>query len=771
MDLILDNLTDPQRAAVTHMDGPMLMLAGPGSGKTRVVTHRIAHLLREGVPASQILALTFTNKAAEEMLARVQQLAPGEPVWMSTFHRFCARMLRQYSSLVGLQENYSIYDMADAKATMKRAIEVSGISLSHTSPDQIANAISHFKNQLLTPESMEGVNLPAGKMLAAKVYPYYQQLLLVANAVDFDCMLLHVARMLRENPELREALDSRFRYIMVDEYQDTNLAQYAIVRSLSVVHQNLAVTGDPDQSIYGWRGANLNNILDFENDYPQVKTVRLEQNYRSTPNILRVADQLITNNTRRKHKGLYTHNPEGAAVRLRIYANGYQEADDIADQIVEQIQNHGRSPKDFAILCRMNYLTRSLEHSLRSRVVPYTIVRGVEFYQRKEIKDLLSYLQLINNPANDAALSRIVNTPARGIGKTTMDRVMLFAARHRIPLFEAICRCDEIESIKPRTRGLLKRFVGIIDALSRKASSSLEDLLRFVLEQTQYSDYLRFSTVEGEDNDALANVDELVSAAVEFDRQHPDDGSLETFLEQVALISDTDAWEESSDRVTLMTLHAAKGLEFPCVYIIGVEDQVLPHHRSHDDPMQFEEERRLLFVGITRAEQTLQLSMAKLRSARGSMRPAAASPFLLELPREEMQVIDAHQPTQYGDDNDFDVDVEYPEAWDMHADHDDDLNQLPPEERTPETTSTPRTAPIASVTTAAQMLEQQMANTIDPDIYTVGMIVSHPEYGSGRIQSLSGSGGKRTATVNFFVDSIERRFRLSHAQLTIESED
>lgn len=770
MDVILDNLTDPQRAAVTHMEGPMLMLAGPGSGKTRVVTHRIAHLLRQGVPASQILALTFTNKAAEEMLARVQQLAPGQPIWMSTFHRFCARMLRQYASLVGLQDNYSIYDMADAKATMKRAIEASGVSLSHTSADQIANAISHFKNQLLTPESMEGVNLPAGKMLAAKVYPYYQQLLLVANAVDFDCMLLHVARMLRENPELREQLDSRFRYIMVDEYQDTNLAQYAIVRALSVVHQNLAVTGDPDQSIYGWRGANLNNILDFENDYPQVKTVRLEQNYRSTPNILRVADQLITNNTRRKHKGLFTHNPEGAAVRLRIYPNGYQEADDIADQIVYQIQHQGRNPKDFAILCRMNYLTRSLEHSLRSRVIPYTIVRGVEFYQRKEIKDLISYLQLINNPANDAALSRIVNTPARGIGKTTMDRVMFFAARHRIPLFDAICRCDEIDSIKPRSRGLLKRFVGIIDTLTRKASSNLEDLLRLVLEQTKYSDYLRFSAVEGEDNDALANVDELVSAAVEFDRQHPDDGSLETFLEQVALISDTDAWDESNDRVTLMTLHAAKGLEFPCVYIIGVEDQVLPHHRSHDDPAQFEEERRLLFVGITRAEQTLQLSMAKLRTSRGDMRPAAASPFLLELPRDEMEVIDSHQATQFADDNGFQPDMEYPDDWDLPGEPEDDLSQLPADERSPEPVARPQIS-IGSVTTASQMLEQQLANAVDPDLYVMGMIVSHPEYGSGRIKELSGSGAKRTATVNFFVDSIDRRFRLSHAQLTPESDD
>ncbi|MEZ6091972.1 MAG: UvrD-helicase domain-containing protein [Pirellulaceae bacterium] len=771
MDAILENLTDAQRAAVTHMEGPMLMLAGPGSGKTRVVTHRIAHLLRQGVPSSQILALTFTNKAAEEMLTRVQNLAPGEAVWMSTFHRFCARMLRRYASLVGLQENYSIYDMSDAKQTLKRAIEVSGVSLSHTSAEKIASDISHFKNQLLTPESLQGHNIPAGKVVAAKVYPYYQQLLLVANAVDFDCMLLHVARLLRENSEVREQLDARFRYIMVDEYQDTNLAQYAIVRSLSIVHPNLAVTGDPDQSIYGWRGANLNNILDFEHDYPNVKTVRLEQNYRSTPNILRVADQLIVNNTRRKHKGLYTHNPEGAPVRLRVYDDGYQEADDIADQIVHRIHSEQCSPKDFAILCRMNYLTRSLEHALRSRGVPYTILRGLEFYDRKEIKDLIAYLQLINNPSNDAALFRIVNTPTRGIGKTTMDRVIHFAGDKRITLFEAICRCDEIEAIKPRTRSLLKNFIGLIDSLTRQASSSLEDLLRAVLDATQYRDFLSYSSADGEDNDALANVDELVSAAVEFDRRHPDDGSLETYLEQIALASDTDAWDEASDRVTLMTLHAAKGLEFPHVFIIGIEEQVLPHHRSRDDPNQFEEERRLLFVGITRAEKTLQLSMAKRRSLRGDMRPVAASPFLMELPREEMELVDSRQRSTFTDDDDAYVHAEPPDQWDAFDDSYDDINQLDQDDRVGESKRPGGLSPTAIVTTAAKLLQQQeQLNRFGPEVYRVDMIVNHPEYGSGRIKSLSGAGIKRTATVHFFVDSIERRFRLSHANLTPEED-
>lgn len=775
MEAILENLTDAQRKAVTHTDGPLLMLAGPGSGKTRVVTHRVAYMLRQGIDASEILALTFTNKAAEEMFSRVQRLAPGQPVWMSTFHRFCAQMLRRYATLVGLQPNYSIYDMSDAKQCMKRAIDLSGISLSHTSPDKIANEISRFKNQLITPEMLEGPNLRAGQIIPAKVYPHYQQQLLLANAVDFDCMLLHVARLLREHPDLRKQLDERYRYIMVDEYQDTNLAQYAIVRALSIDHQNLAVTGDPDQSIYGWRGANLNNILDFEKDYPKVTTVRLEQNYRSTPNILRAADQLITNNTRRKHKGLFTDNPEGAPVRLRVYDDGYQEADDIADQILAQIHDDGRSPRDFAIFCRMNSLTRTLEHALRSRGLPYSIVRGIEFYQRKEIKDVLAYLQLVNNPSHDVALQRIINTPTRGIGKTTIDRIIAFANEQRIPLLEAVRRCDEISTIKARPRKLLHEFLALIEHLSMKADAQLEDLMRFLLDETKYYDFLADSEVQEQDNSAASNVDELLSAAVEFDRQHPDDGSLEAFLEQIALISDTDAWEDSSDRVTIMTLHAAKGLEFPVVFVIGVEDDVLPHNRSKNDPMQFEEERRLLFVGITRAERVLQLSMAKRRSVRGMLRPVAASPFLLELPREDMEVIDGNRISEYPPTDDGFDDFSYPESWDIDPGAEHDIDQRSEEERFDQAEASPREKPrfdmTANMTTAADFLAQQeSAPAGSPDVYITGMIVSHPEYGSGRITRLSGNGMKRMATVDFFVDGIERRFRVSHAKLTPEND-
>jgi len=770
MTAITENLTDAQREAVEHIQGPMLILAGPGSGKTRVVTHRIANLLHEGIPAHKIAALTFTNKAADEMRLRLRTITPGQDVWMGTFHRFCARLLRKYATMVGLGENYSIYDTADSKQAMKRAVEAAKVSTSHTSPEQIASVISRAKNRLVTPEMMQGQSLRHNETVAARVYPVYQQQLLLANAVDFDDLLFHVARLLRENPELRAELDQRFEYIMVDEYQDTNLAQYAIVRSLSIDYPNLSVTGDPDQSIYGWRGADLNNILDFEKDYPHVKTVRLEKNYRSSPNILRVADQLIRHNTRRKNKDLLTDQSEGEPVVLRMYEDGYREADDIADQITLAIQREGCRPRDFAVFCRMNALTRSLEHAFRSRGLPYQIVNGVEFYQRKEIKDLLAYLHLINNPSHDVALLRVINTPTRGIGAKTIERIRDFADRNGTTLLEAARRCDEIDTLPARSASKVKQFVAMFDRLSLKATAVLEDLLLYLLEETTYRKYLEKTSVDEQDNSPLANVDELVTAAVEFDRQHPDDGSLEAFLEQVALVSDTDAWEESTDRVTLMTMHAAKGLEFRRVFIIAVEDDLLPHYRCKEDPFQVEEERRLLFVGITRAEERLQLSCCKRRAFRGEMRPVVGSPFLMELPREEMRFVEPEDSNQFFDPGD---EFDYPESWDIaddpivdEAPGDDDLCQLPPEERAATDNKKKAVALPAGLTTAADLLSEQGSQERVPlNAFRNGMLVAHAEYGNGRIISLTGRGPKCTATVDFF-SGTQRSFRLAFANLT-----
>ncbi|WP_164102671.1 ATP-dependent helicase [Candidatus Laterigemmans baculatus] len=775
MDAILRDLTPAQREAVTHVDGPLLILAGPGSGKTRVVTHRIAHMIGHGIPAWQITALTFTNKAAEEMRGRVERLAPGQPVWMGTFHRFCARLLRRYASLVGLNENYSIYDTTDAKQAMRRAIEAAKVNTSHTSPEQIAAVISRFKNRLVLPEMLEDQALRAADHVAARVYPVYQQQLLTANAVDFDDLLLHVARMLRDNHELRAELDSRHRYILVDEYQDTNLAQYAIVRALSVDYPNLSVTGDPDQSIYGWRGADINNILDFEKDYPSVLTVRLEENYRSTPEILHVADTLIRHNTRRKAKELFTHNPSGEPVTLRSYNDGYEEADDIAEQIAAGVDAGRFRPRDVAVFCRMNALTRSLEHAFRARGVPYQIVNGVEFYQRKEIKDLLAYLHLINNPAHDVALQRVINTPARGIGAKTIERLRQHADSHRIPLLDAAREAGLIGSLAPRSAAKVAAFVALYDRLCLKATEPLETLLRYLLQETGYQEHLEKTAVDDSDNNPLANVDELISAAVEFDQQFPEEAPLEAFLEQVALVSDTDAWQESNDRVTLMTLHAAKGLEFPRVYIIAVENDLLPHARSQDDPSQLEEERRLLFVGITRAEQHLQLSYARRRTMRGQLRPAAPSHFLIELPRATMRMTETPDPAEFytgGSDADpYADEAGYPDAWDLPAEEarpsaidDDDLCQLPDDERGMVRESSPA-GPPAGMTTAADLLSRQRENSLAVGFFRNGMAVMHPEYGEGRIVDLTGRGPKRTAKV-VFAEGYTQTFRLAFAPLT-----
>lgn len=771
-------LTAAQQEAVEHQDGPMLILAGPGSGKTRVVTHRIANLLQIGIPAHQIAALTFTNKAAQEMGNRLATIAPGQDVWMGTFHRFCARLLRRYASMVGLAENYSIYDTSDSKQAMKRAIAAAEVSTSHTSADQIAAVISRAKNRLVSPEMMQGQSLRHNEAVAARVYPVYQKQLLLSNAVDFDDLLFHVANLLRENPELRSELDSRYRYIMVDEYQDTNLAQYAIVRSLSVDYPNLAVTGDPDQSIYGWRGADINNILDFEKDYPHVKTVRLEKNYRSAPNILRIADQLIKHNTRRKDKQLLTDREEGAPVVLRMYEDGYREADDIADQITAAIQNEGCRPQDFAVFCRMNALTRSVEHAFRSRGLPYQIVNGVEFYQRKEIKDLLAYFHLVNNPAHDVALQRVINVPTRGIGAKSIERLRDFADGNGLTLLDAARHSDQIEALPTRSATKIRQFVEMFDRLSLKATGSLEELLLHLLEQTDYRAFLRKSSVDEQDNSPLANVDELLTAAVEFDRQFPEDGSLEAFLEQVALVSDTDAFDEENDRVTLMTMHAAKGLEFPRVFIIGVEDDLLPHYRSKEDPMQVEEERRLLFVGITRAEERLQLSCCKRRALRGDLRPVVGSPFLMELPREEMRFIEPEDSNQFFDSGDefgdesFSVDGDAPEIWDQSNDSAttneiDEVCQLPPDELPAKKAAKKPALIPAGLKTAANLLnEQSNDDKIPLNDFRNGMIVHHEEYGAGKVTAVSGRGPKRTATIEFS-SGAARSFRLAFAKLTL----
>jgi DNA helicase-2/ATP-dependent DNA helicase PcrA len=758
-----ESLTATQLAAVTHVEGPLLILAGPGSGKTRVVAHRIAHLLSQGINGRNILALTFTNKAADEMKARLARLVPLPTVWMGTFHRFCARLLRMYGSAVGLGENYSIYDMDDSKRMLAEAILDTGVELTHASPEAVQHAISWAKNNLMGPDEYVPRRGHALGGIVQRVYPAYQKRLLQANAVDFDDLLLHVAKLLRENPDIRARLDERHKYILVDEYQDTNLAQYAIVRALSIDYPNLAVTGDPDQSIYGWRGANLSNILEFEKDFPSVKVVRLEQNYRSTKAILRVADELIKHNVRRKAKRLFTDNPEGAAVRLTAYPTQRDEADDIAARIATAVRSHGRRPRDFAIFYRTNALSRQIEHALRDHVIPYQIVNGLEFYQRKEIKDILAYLHLLNNPRSDVALLRVINTPTRGIGKATVDRLRDHARMKVLPLLEAARQAGIALGISKKSAVAVARFVALFDRLRLAVHGNIEEIVGLVLSATGYREVLESSESE-EDEDRLANIEELLTAAREFDVKHPEANSLEQFLEESALVADTDAFEGETDRVTLMTLHAAKGLEFPAVFIVACEEGLLPHDRSRYDDEKLEEERRLLFVGITRAREELALTYAQYRSFRGQSCPTVASSFLMELPRHEMEVSDSvisrrttpdwEEGFEPGAHTDDEVAVSQVPA-------DDDFSQeVPPKSRAREPLQL-----TSGVVTAADLLTKSTRPRISPNAFRHGMTVEHPTYGPGTIIALAGDGPKRTATVRFFGDNAERKFRLLHSDL------
>ncbi len=709
-----------------HIEGPLLILAGPGSGKTRVVTHRIAWLLANDIPGHNILALTFTNKAADEMQRRIESLVGDTSVWVGTFHRFCARLLRKYASFVGLQENFSIYDTNDSTQVLRQAISRAKISATHVTPDAIGRAISWAKNNLILPDAyVARTGHPIGN-LVQEVYPLYQSSLISANAVDFDDLLLHIATLLRENPEIRAGLDEQYGFILVDEYQDTNLAQYAIARALSIDHPNLAVTGDPDQSIYGWRGANLNNILEFEKDYPSVRVVRLEQNYRSTKRILRVAADLIAHNVRRKAKNLFTENAAGTPVRLVQYESHKEEAESIAARIAADVQSGRRRARDFAIFYRVNALSFEFEFALRAAGVPFQLVRSVEFFQRKEVKDLIAYLYLLNNPQDEIAFLRVINTPARGIGKTTVGRLGNFAMRHGFSLLEAARRATRIEGVSAKIAGQINKFVQIFDRLTEVADRPLEELIGTLLKESGYRD--QYNSGDEEDQQRLANIDELLTAAREFDERQGGGGhALESFLEETSLVNDTDAWETEVDRVTLMTLHASKGLEFPVVFLVAVEEGLLPHERSKENQNELEEERRLMFVGITRAQQELQISYAKHRDFRGQRTMPVPSSFLMELPRAEMEVQFAVSLSPV-----FGRGVES-EGEDVHEEYEEPVYRR--------TEAVEGTADWTSIGSHPE--------PISPDLFTQGMKVEHPQYGIGEIVALSGAGPARQATVDF----------------------
>ena len=639
---IYDTLNPPQREAVAQTEGPVLILAGAGSGKTRVLTHRIAYLMEEmGVNPWNILAITFTNKAAQEMRERVDKLVGfgSESIWVSTFHSACVRILRRHIDNLGYDTNFTIYDTDDQKSLMKDVCRKLNIDTKVYKERSLLAQISHAKDELLTPDDMEMKAAGDYNMKkVASVYREYQAALRKNNALDFDDLIVKTVELFQNCGAVLEYYQERFKYIMVDEYQDTNTAQFKFISLLAQKYENLCVVGDDDQSIYKFRGANIGNILGFERVFPDAKVIRLEQNYRSTKNILNAANQVIANNTERKAKTLWTENEEGSKVHFRQFFNAYEEAEYVAGEIGRMKREGMGSYRDCAILYRTNAQSRIFEEKFIAANIPYKLVGGVNFYARKEIKDLLCYLKTIDNARDDLAVQRIINVPKRGIGATTLGRVQDYADNMGISLYEALRVAEEVPSIG-RSLSKIDGFVTFIQSLKSKADVlSVEELLQEVIDDTGYVAELEAEDTE-ESRARIENIDELISKTVAYQEameEQNQPATLSGFLEEVALVADIDTVDPDQDYVLLMTLHSAKGLEFPKVFMVGMEDGIFPSHMtiSYGDDGELEEERRLCYVGITRAMKELTLTCAQQRMIRGETQYNKVSRFVREIPRE-----------------------------------------------------------------------------------------------------------------------------------------
>lgn len=653
---IYDTLNEQQKDAVLHTEGPVLILAGAGSGKTRVLTHRIAYLIEEkGVNPWNIMAITFTNKAAGEMRERVDKLVGfgSESIWVSTFHSSCVRILRRYIDRLGYDTNFVIYDADDQKSVMKDVCKRLCVDTKTYKEKALLSAISRAKDELIGPEQFEldhrgDMN---GERIAT-IYKEYQKVLKHNNAVDFDDLICLTVELFKNNPDVLESYQDRLRYIMVDEYQDTNTAQFMLVSLLASKYKNLCVVGDDDQSIYKFRGANIANILNFEHVFPGAYTVKLEQNYRSTKNILNAANEVIANNAARKEKRLWTENPEGEKLHFRQFMNGFEEAEYVIGDIAKKKREHLADYRECAILYRTNAQSRLFEEKCLKANIPYKIVGGINFYARKEIKDLLCYLKTIDNSADDLAVRRILNVPKRGIGATTVGRVQDYADYMNVSFYDALRVAEEVPSIG-RSLNKIEGFVTFIQSLKSKAQAySVTEILEEVIDLTGYVDELKAEDTE-ESRARIENIDELISKTVSYEEAMKAEGreaTLSGFLEEIALIADIDTVDPDQDYVLLMTLHSAKGLEFPYVYLAGMEDGMFPSSMCifSDDPTDMEEERRLCYVGITRAMKELTLTSARQRLVRGETQYNKVSRFVREIPRELVELgttIQEHKPS------------------------------------------------------------------------------------------------------------------------------
>jgi len=637
MSDILSDLTEAQREAVTHINGPLLVIAGPGSGKTRVITRRIAYLIFCGIRPWNILAITFTNKAAGEMRRRVDDLVEERGVWISTFHSFCARQLRRWADRLGYGRDFTIFDSDDSRKLITQIIKDEELLKEDWQPASVQAAISSHKSQLNTADDVARLAESTGEArqsVMARIYRRYQAELRRANCMDFDDLLMQMVLLLRRDADAVQRLAAQHQFVLVDEFQDTNQSQYEIVRLLSQGHRNLCATGDPDQSIYGWRGAEIRNILNFESDFPDAKVVFLERNYRSTGTILEAADAVVARNLKRKKRRLYTTNPEGEKIHITAFEDGAREAQAAAERIAENIAA-GVGPDEIAVFYRVNWLSRQFEEALIDNGIAYQIVGGVEFYNRREVKDVLSYLRAVINPADETSLLRAINTPPRGVGKRSVEALREWARARGAPLVEAVKSDEARAALRGSSRRGVEEFNAILGRIGEAVAEGPRAALAAAMEKSGYLDMLRASRREG-DEERVDNLMELLDAAVEFQESNPQAGVSE-FLDHAALVSDIDNWHEDEARVTLMTMHAAKGLEFDVVFITALEESILPHFRSSDSLDELEEERRLFFVAMTRARKRLYLSYADERLVFGEYQRNLPSRFMGEIPAELLQ--------------------------------------------------------------------------------------------------------------------------------------
>ena len=711
MNSLLTGLNKEQQQAVQHTEGPLLILAGAGSGKTKVLTVRIAHLLAQGVNPYEILAITFTNKAAKEMKSRVEGLVGdvANRIWLSTFHSFCAKFLRfELDNFLGYNSNFTIYDTSDSQAVIKAALKALNLDDKYYPVGAMIGAISDAKNKLLFASDFRKQARDFYQQKVADVYEYYERELRKNNALDFDDLLLVAVKLLQSNEAVLDKYSKRFRYVMIDEYQDTNHAQYLLAKLLASHWKNIAVVGDADQSIYAWRGADIQNILDFEKDYPNCTSIKLEQNYRSTKIILDAANAVIENNEGRPKKNLWTDKTEGAKIQHFTAQSEHEEAAFIGDTIAKKHDIHGVPYGDMAILYRTNAQSRVLEEALINRALPYTMVGGTKFYDRKEIKDVLAYLRVLYNPFDDLSLLRIINVPKRSIGATTVAKLQDYARANGTSLFMTLTQLHLVDTIKGKTKEKLEEFgILIFTLVAEMEDKTVLDILESILDRTGYLAQLEEST-DPQDQARAENIGELLSVAKDFQDTNPN-GTVEDFLEQVALVNDVDSFEQEESKVTLMTLHAAKGLEFPIVFLGGLEEGLFPHSRTLMNPEEIEEERRLAYVGITRAEKELYISNATTRTVFGRTSSYLPSRFIDEIPEELVDGLRAKRKVP------------------------DDIKRHVPQHMS--VTSRPVTKPI-------------VRNEVIAD-WKVGDTAIHSKWGNGKVINVAGEGAGMKLTIEF----------------------